>query len=89
MPTFAESGVRGLDINPWFGVLGPARLPRVIVRKLHGDIARVMQIDETKQLLAGQGAEAVGSTPEEFAAVIKQDLELWTRIAERTGLRID
>jgi len=89
VPTFAESGVRGFDINPWFGVLGPARLPQVIVRKLHGDIARVMQIDETKQLLAGQGAEAVGSTPEEFAAVIKQDLELWTRIAERTGLRID
>jgi tripartite-type tricarboxylate transporter receptor subunit TctC len=89
MPTLAESGVRDFDINPWFGVLGPARLPPAIVRKLHDDIAACIQTDETKRLLAAQGAEAVGSTPEEFTRVIKQELALWTRIAERTGLRVD
>jgi len=89
MPTLAESGVRGFEINPWFGVLGPAGLPAPILRKLHDDVVSSIRTDDTKQRLASQGAEAIGSTPEEFAAVIKQELEQWARIVKEIGLRKD
>ena len=89
MATLAESGVRGFDINPWFGVVGPARLPANILTKLHDDIARSLQTDQVKRLLAGQGAEAAGSTPEEFSAVIKSDLAQWTGIVAKAGIHID
>jgi tripartite-type tricarboxylate transporter receptor subunit TctC len=87
MPTLAESGIRGFEINPWFGVLGPAGLPPAIVRKLHDDVVAAMRSEDTKQRLASQGAEPIGSTPEEFAAVIQQELAQWSRIADRIGLR--
>ena len=87
MPTLAESGVRGFEINPWFGVLGPAGLPAAIVRKLHGDVVAAIRSEDTQQRLASQGAEAIGSSPDEFAAVIKQELEQWSRIADQLGLR--
>jgi tripartite-type tricarboxylate transporter receptor subunit TctC len=89
MPTLAESGVRGFEINPWFGVLGPAGLPAGIVRRLHDDIVSGIRTDETKRRLASQGAEAIGNTPEEFAAVIKQELDQWGPIVDRLGLRGD
>jgi tripartite-type tricarboxylate transporter receptor subunit TctC len=87
MPTLAEAGVRGFEINPWFGVLGPARLPAPIVSKLNADLVSGMRSSETKERLVSQGAEAIGSSPAEFSAVIKQELEQWTRIAEQIGLR--
>lgn len=87
MPTIAESGVRGFEINPWFGVLGPAMLPAAIVQKLNEDIVAAIRDEEIRQRLASQGAEAIGSTPEEFAAVIKQELDQWGRIVEKLGLR--
>ncbi|HTE14712.1 MAG TPA: tripartite tricarboxylate transporter substrate-binding protein, partial [Burkholderiales bacterium] len=87
LPTIAESNVRGFEINPWFGVLGPAKLPASIVRKLNEDIVASIRTDDTRQRLKSQGAEALGSTPDEFAAVIKQELDQWTRIIGELGLR--
>jgi tripartite-type tricarboxylate transporter receptor subunit TctC len=87
MPTLAETGVRGFEINPWFGVLGPARLPASIVRKLNADLVSGMRSDVTKERLVSQGAEPIGSSPAEFAEVIKRELAQWTRIAEQIGLR--
>ena len=89
MPTLAESGVRGFEINPWFGMLGPAGLPAAILRKLHGDVVAAIRSEDAKQRLASQGAEAIGSSPDEFAAVIKQELAQWSRIVDQIGLRND
>ena len=82
-------GVRGFEINPWFGMLGPAGLPAAILRKLHGDVVAAIRSEDAKQRLASQGAEAIGSSPDEFAAVIKQELEQWSRIVNQIGLRGD
>ena len=64
-------------------------MPITILNKLHDDIARSLQTDQVKRLLAGQGAEAAGSTPEEFSAVIKSDLAQWTGIVAKAGIHID
>lgn len=89
MATLSESGVRGFEINPWFGVLGPAGLPAPIVRKLNADLVAAFLSEDTRQRLESQGAEAIGSSPEQFAAVIKQELAQWTRIVAQLGLRSD
>lgn len=87
MPTLAEAGVRGFEINPWFGVLGPAALPIPVVHKLNADLVSAVRSDDAKQRLVSQGAEAIGSSPAEFTAVIRKELEQWTRITEQIGLR--
>jgi len=87
LPTIAELGVRGFEINPWFGVLGPPKLPAALVRKLNDDIVASIRTEDMRQRLASQGAEALGSNPDEFAAVIKQELDQWTRIVAELGLR--
>ncbi len=87
MPTIAEAGVRGFEINPWFGVLGPPKMPAAIVARLNADLVAVFLEEETRQRLASQGAEATTGSAAEFAALIKQDLEQWRRTAGRLGLR--
>jgi tripartite-type tricarboxylate transporter receptor subunit TctC len=87
MPTLGEAGVKGFEINPWFGVLGPPKLPAPIVKKLNADLIASVRSPETKERLATQGAEPIGSSPAEFSGSIAKELAQWTRIAEQIGLR--
>jgi tripartite-type tricarboxylate transporter receptor subunit TctC len=89
MPTLAESGVRGFEINPWFGIVGPAKLPAPLVRKLHDDVVASVRSEDLQKHLASQGAEAAGGSPEEFAATIRQGLAQWAAIVDKSGLRSD
>jgi tripartite-type tricarboxylate transporter receptor subunit TctC len=87
MPTLGEAGVRGFEINPWFGVLGPPKLPAPIVKKLNNDLVSGLRSPETRERLASQGAEPIGSSPAEFADSIGREVAQWTQIAEKIGLR--
>lgn len=87
MPTLGEAGVRGFEINPWFGVLGPPWMPLPIVKKLNADLVAAIRSAETRERLATQGAEPIGSTPAEFSDSIAREVAQWTRIAENIGLR--
>lgn len=86
VPTLAESGVAGFEINPWFGVLGPAGMPDAILRKLHGDLVSAMRTSAVRERLTSQGAEAIGGSPEEFATTIRQELEQWGKIVKELGI---
>ena len=86
VPTLAESGVAGFEINPWFGVLGPAGLPDPVLRKLHDDLVAAVRTNAVRERLTSQGAEAVGSSPEEFAATIRQELTQWGKIVKELGI---
>ena len=87
VPTVDESGVAGYELNPWYGLLAPAGTPRVIVARLGAETTRVVRAAEMREKLAGQGAEAAGGTPEEYAAVIRADTATWTRVVGQAGLR--
>jgi tripartite-type tricarboxylate transporter receptor subunit TctC len=87
VPTVDESGVAGYEVNPWYGLLAPAGTPRAIVARLGAETTRVVRAAEMREKLAGQGAEAVGGTPEEYAAVIRADTATWTRVVGQAGLR--
>ena len=89
LPTVAESGVPGFDFSTWYGVLAPAGTPRAIVEKLNEEITRIMDDPETRGRFAGEGLEALKSTPAEFAAFIARDVEKWAQVVKATGLHAD
>ncbi|HSQ04424.1 MAG TPA: tripartite tricarboxylate transporter substrate-binding protein, partial [Burkholderiales bacterium] len=89
LPTVAEAGLPGYEATAWFGVLAPAGTPREIVTKLHDEIVKSLRTPEMKARLAAEGTEAVGNTPEEFAAVIKRDIAKWAVVVKRSGAKAD
>jgi len=89
VPTIAESGLQGYDSTQWYGVLAPAGTSRQIVARLHDEIVRALRTPEVMQRLAADGAEPVGSSPEEFAAFIKSEIDKWARVANAAGIRAE
>jgi tripartite-type tricarboxylate transporter receptor subunit TctC len=86
LPTVAESGVPGYEAASWYGVLAPAATPRPIVQKLNSEIVRIARTPEVRERLAADGADPVGSSPEEFAAYIKRELARWARVIEQARI---
>ena len=78
VPTIAENALPGYQALQWFGILAPAGAPAPVVQLLQTRIAEGMRSAETKARLAADGAEAVASTPAEFAALINEEIEKWT-----------
>ena len=87
IPTIAEAGVPGYEAVQWYGVLAPAGTPRAIVTRLHAQIVRVLQLPEIRQRFSTDGAEAVGSSPEEFTAFIRAETAKWAQVIKAAGIR--
>ncbi|MBI2224782.1 MAG: tripartite tricarboxylate transporter substrate binding protein [Betaproteobacteria bacterium] len=87
IPTIAEAGVPGYEVVQWFGVLAPAHTPRDIIARLHAGIVRAVQDPAIRERFSSDGAETVGSTPEEFAAVIRADLGKWSKVIKDAGIK--
>lgn len=89
IPTMIESGVPGYTVTSWYGVLAPAGTSQEIINRLNSEIARVMRSPDMKGRLAGEGAEPTSSTPAEFAAFIKAEIEKWGKVIRGAGIRIE
>ncbi len=89
VPTIAEAGVPGYESSTAFGVLAPAKTPGAIVTRLNAEIAKVLRSAEAKERLTGIGMEPVGSTPEEYAAHLKEELAKYGRIVKTAGIKAD
>jgi tripartite-type tricarboxylate transporter receptor subunit TctC len=87
LPTIAEAGVPGFGYQSWFGVAGPARMPRPIVARLHEAIDRTLQQSDVRERLAFQGYEVIGSTPAKMAAQIREDTKKWAKVIRDSGAR--
>jgi tripartite-type tricarboxylate transporter receptor subunit TctC len=87
VPTIAEAGLPGFDTGVWWGVLGPGGLPRDITMKLAKDCADAVNTPAVKARLISLGATPVGSSPEQFAALIRADYEKWGPIIKAAGIR--
>ena len=88
IPTIAEAGVPGYEVAQWFGILAPANTPRQVIAVLHAATVRAVQDPAVKQRFVADGAEPVGGTPEEFAAVIRADLEKWGKVITNAGIKL-
>lgn len=89
LPTIAESGLKEYAIEPWFGVVAPAHLPRDVTARLNQVIGAGLSAADTQQRLNGLGYEAIGGSPEQFAATIKSDIATYAKIIKAAGIRAD
>ena len=87
IPTIAEAGLPGFESIQWYGLLAPAQTPRDIVNRLHGEMVRILQQPDIKERLAGDGADPVGNTPEQFARFIQSELVKWEKVARNAGIK--
>ena len=87
VPTVDEAGVPGYEVNPWYGLLAPAGTPPAIVARLSSEVTKIVRAPEMREKLAAQGAEPAGGTPEEYAAVIRAETVLWTRVIREAGIK--
>lgn len=89
VPTVAESGYKGFEAITWFGIAGPAGLPKEIVAKLNADINKALQDPALKQKLSGQGADVQGSSAADFAKLIRDDIPRWGKLVKDSGAKVD
>lgn len=88
-PTIAEEGVPGYDSATVFGVLAPAKTPSAIITRLNREMVKILRSTEGKSALAARGLEAVGSTPQEYRAQIRDEYTRYGRIAKAVGIKLD
>jgi len=88
-PTIAESGVPGYEALIWYGYMGPAKLPKPILAKLHREITGVATSPDVRQHFVSQGNEVVADTPEQFLKTIKAEAEKWGAIGKKLNVSLD
>jgi tripartite-type tricarboxylate transporter receptor subunit TctC len=89
LPTVAESGLPGFAASGWWGLLLPAGTPKALVTRLHREVVRVLQAPDVRERLAANGIDPVGNNPDEFAAYIRQEMAIWSKVVKDAGLRAE
>ena len=87
IPTVAEAGLPGYESVQWYGMLAPAKTPREIVNRLYTEVSGVLKQPEIKTRLANDGADTVGSSPDEFTRYIQSELVKWAKVARDAGIQ--
>jgi tripartite-type tricarboxylate transporter receptor subunit TctC len=85
LPTMDEAALPGFEANTWHGVVLPAGAPDAIIARLNREIVAILHAPDVVERLSAQGAEPVGSTPEEFAAYIKSETAKWAKVVRESG----
>ena len=88
LPTIAESGVPGYEVDAWFGLFAPARVPAPIIEKLHAEAVKAMRAPEIERRMEAEGTDVVANRPQEFAAQVKAEFEKWRSLVAKAGLKI-
>jgi tripartite-type tricarboxylate transporter receptor subunit TctC len=89
VPTMQEAGVSGVEVPVWYALLGPANLPRDVVKTLNDATVRAARSPELRQKLAEQGAESVGNSPEEFGRLLREEVAKWAEIVRVSGAKAE
>lgn len=88
LPAMAEA-VPGFAVVGWYGVLGPANLPKPIVTRLHEELVKIIHMPDIRDRILNDGSEPVGSTPEEFRQFMLADLAKWAKVVKESGAKMD
>jgi tripartite-type tricarboxylate transporter receptor subunit TctC len=87
IPTIAEQGVPGYDAVQWYGLMAPAATPKDIVARLNKAVVFALQDPGVRERFLASGADPVGSTPEEFAAVVRSEVPKWAKVVQAAGIK--
>jgi tripartite-type tricarboxylate transporter receptor subunit TctC len=88
-PTFAEAGLRDFEIDNFTGLVGPAGMPAEAVAKVHAAAVKALATPLVRERFASLGVQPVGNTPEQFAAVIREDLARWSKVIKAAGIKVE
>ncbi len=89
VPTVEEAGVKGFVTYAWSGLFAPAGTPREVVARLNNEVVKLLKLPAIREQLAGQGAEAVGDTPEEFGIFMRNEVAQWAHMVRTSGAKVD
>jgi len=89
VPTVAESGVPGYEVNVWFGMQMPAGTPKAVVDRANQDIVRILKDPDVVKQFRDQGVAVVASTPETFSELIQKEVTKWTKVVEDAGVKVE
>jgi tripartite-type tricarboxylate transporter receptor subunit TctC len=89
VPTVAESGLPGYEVVLWYGLAGPKGLPRSIVDRINEQVTIALKSRETVEQLQNDGLLPGGGTPEQFLATIKKEIEVWRKVVNDAGVRVE
>jgi tripartite-type tricarboxylate transporter receptor subunit TctC len=89
VPTMAEAGVMHAEMLQWFALMGPAKLPTDITRKLNTEIAAILKQPDVQEKIASQGGEIMGGTPEEFARFLATDTAAYAKLVKEANIKLD
>jgi len=89
VPTFEQAGVLGVDAGGFQGVLAPAGTPPAVVAKLSDALLKALNQSDVRERFSSQGLDAAPSTPQQFAAFIRAEIEKWGRVAKSANIKVD
>ena len=89
LPTAAESALPGFHLEVWWGIVGPARLPAPVLKRLNEELNAVLALPEVRDVLAREGAEPRPSTPEQFGKLIGSDLARWSKLIKDAHIKVE
>ena len=89
VPTIAESGVPGYEINQWNGLLAPPKMASALIARLSSDINDVLAQADVRSRLGADGSEAVGTSPQAFAELLRAEIAKWKKLSKDAGIKIE
>jgi tripartite-type tricarboxylate transporter receptor subunit TctC len=89
VPTMDEAGIKGYDATIWLGMLAPAGLPHDILARMNSEVIKALASPETRKLIQAAGVEVSTSSPEEFASLLRSELDKWGKVVKSTGAAIN
>lgn len=88
-PTFEELGYKGFDGVQWYGIVGPAKMPEAVVKKLNDEINKAIKSPELQQRLSGEALEVMPMTPEQFGKFMQADIAKWAKLAKERNITLE
>ena len=89
VPTIAEAGVPGFEVQNWQGIVAPAKTPRAIIDTLNREMVRILAQPAMTEMFSTQGLDPVGNTPAQFDKLIRAEIDKWTALVKAAGIKVD
>jgi tripartite-type tricarboxylate transporter receptor subunit TctC len=89
VPTVIESGFAGFSIATWYGLMGPVALPPALVKRIQGDVAKVVNQPDVRERLIGMGVDIIANSPEEFGAFLRSEIARYTKVIKEAGIKAE